>query len=66
MKFDCKINVKHNFKKINTIIKELPKKGAEGTEDMLENMKGYAIKLENGHNEERDNCRNDRYVNQGS
>ena len=52
MKFDCKIKVKHNFKKINNIVQRLPQVTKEITEDILKNIKGYAIKLERGHNEE--------------
>lgn len=52
MKLSCEIKVKHNYKKIDNIIKELPKMATEITEDILKNIKGYAIKLENGHNSE--------------
>lgn len=50
MKFDCKIKVKHNFSKINSIIKNLPQIAEEITQDVLENIRAYAIKLEKGHN----------------
>ena len=48
----CEIKVKHNYKRINNIIKELPKLATEITEDILKNIQGYAIRLEKGHNEE--------------
>ncbi len=50
--FKCEIKVKHNYKKINNIIKELPKLATEITEDILKNIQGYAIRLEKGHNQE--------------
>lgn len=52
MKFDCKVKVKHNFKNINNIAKRLPQAEKEITEDILKNIRGYAIRLEKGHNEE--------------
>lgn len=52
MRFNCEIKVKHSFKKINTIIKELPQTVTESLEDILKNIRGYAIRLEKGHNEE--------------
>ncbi len=50
--FKCEIKVKHNYKRISNIIKELPKLATEITEDILKNIQGYAIRLEKGHNEE--------------
>lgn len=50
--FGCNIKVKHNFKNINTIIKKLPQTANESLEDVLKNIRGYAIRLEKGHNEE--------------
>lgn len=47
----CKIKVKHNFKKMDTIIEKMPQIASEFTEDILKNMRGYAIRLEKGHNE---------------
>ena len=44
--FNCKINVKHNFKNINSIVKRLPKAANEFTVEILKNIRGYAIKLE--------------------
>lgn len=47
--FNCKINVKHDFKNINTIIQRLPQTANEFIEDILKNIRGYAIRLEKGH-----------------
>lgn len=44
--FNCKMNAKHNFKNINTIIQRLPQTANEFTKDILKNIRGYAIKLE--------------------
>lgn len=53
------MSVKINFKvknldslekKINTIIKQLPQKVEDSIEDVLKNIRGYAIRLERGHN----------------
>lgn len=52
MKFDCEIKVKHNYKNIDTIIKNLPKTISESIEDVLKNIQGYAIRLEKGHKED--------------
>ena len=51
MKISCNIKVKHNFKNINTIIQKLPQTATTITEDILNNIRSYAIKLEKGHNE---------------
>lgn len=53
IKFNCEIKTKHNFKNINAIIKKLPQTAKAITEDVLENIQGYAIRLEKGHNAER-------------
>lgn len=50
--FDCKIKVKHNFKNISAIARKLPQMAKEITEDVLNNIRGYAIRLERGHNED--------------
>ena len=50
--FNCNIKVKHNFKNINTIMQKLPQTAKVITEDVLKNIRGYAIRLEKGHNEE--------------
>lgn len=49
--FNCNIKVKHNFKNISAIAQKLPQIAKEITEDVLNNIRGYAIKLEKGHNE---------------
>ena len=50
--FNCNIKVKHNFKNISAIAQKLPQMAKEITEDVLNNIRGYAIKLEKGHNSE--------------
>ena len=50
--FNCNIKVKHNFKNIDAIVKKLPQTTKIITEDVLKNIRGYAIRLEKGHNEE--------------
>lgn len=47
----CKFKVKNNFKNINTITQRLPQIAKDITEDVLNNIRGYAIRLEKGHNE---------------
>ena len=42
----CNIKVKHNFKNINTIIQRLPQTISDSVEEVLKNIRGYAIKLE--------------------
>lgn len=49
--FNCNIKVKHNFKNIDAIIQRLPETAKIITEDVLKNIRGYAIRLEKGHNE---------------
>lgn len=50
--FKCEIKGLDRLeKKINKITKELPKKAEESIEDILKNIQGYAIRLENGHNQ---------------
>ena len=53
IKIETKVKVKHNYKKISKISQMLPKILPQITEDILKNIRGYAIKLERGHNEER-------------
>lgn len=43
---NCKIKVKNNFKNINTITQKLPQIAKAITEDVLKNIRGYAIRLE--------------------
>lgn len=51
--FKCEIKGLNNLeKKLNKIVKELPKKSEDSLEDILKNIQGYAIKLEKGHNED--------------
>lgn len=50
--FNCNFKVKHNFKNINAIIQKLPQFTKESVEEIFKNVRGYAIKLERGHNEE--------------
>ena len=50
--FNCNFKVKHNFKNINALTQKLPQVSKEITKDVLNNIRGYAIKLEKGHNEE--------------
>jgi hypothetical protein len=50
--FNCNIKVKHNFKNIDAIIQKLPQTAKIITEDVLKNIRGYAIRLEKGHKEE--------------
>lgn len=50
--FNCNIKVKHNFKNIDTIIQKLPQTAQMITENVLKNIRGYAIRLENGHTED--------------
>ena len=52
IKFNCDVKIKHNFKKIDRIIKNLPNTIKESVEDVLKNIQGYAIKLEKGHHED--------------
>lgn len=50
--FGCKVKIKHNFKYIKNIIRNLPKIAEQSVEDVLKNIRTQAIKLEKGHNEE--------------
>ena len=50
--FNCNIKVKHNFKNINAIMQKLPQTAKAITEDVLKNIRDYAIRLEKGNNEE--------------
>ena len=49
--FNCNIKVKHNFKNIEAIIQKVPEMAKEITEDVLNSIRGYAIRLEKGHKE---------------
>ena len=46
IKLKCKVKVKNNFKNFQKIEKNLPKITENSIEDILENIRGYAIKLE--------------------
>lgn len=50
--FNCKFKVKHNFKNINAITQKLPQIARLISKDILDNIRGYAIRLEKGHKEE--------------
>lgn len=52
MRIECKVKSKYNFKKLDTIMKKLPQTINESIEDILKNIRGYAIRLEKGHNSE--------------
>ena len=47
---EISFKAKYNYKRIDELIKKL--QGDIGIEDVLKNMRGYAIRLERGHNEE--------------
>lgn len=50
--FGCRIKIKHNFKDINAIIQKLPQTARLISKDILDNIRGYAIRLEKGHKDE--------------
>nr|DAZ71110.1 MAG TPA: hypothetical protein [Caudoviricetes sp.] len=50
--FNCNFKVKHNFKNINAITQKLPQTARLISKDILDNIRGYAIRLEKGHKEE--------------
>lgn len=52
IKLSARVKVKNNYKKINKISDMLPKILPEITESILKNIRGYAIRLEKGHNQE--------------
>ena len=51
IKLSAKIKVKHGYKKLNKIFDDLPKTLPELTKNILQNIRGYAVRLEKGHNE---------------
>lgn len=64
MKIKCEIKGFDRLdKKINKIVKEMPKRIEESIEDILKNIQGYAIKLERRSQSRRDINRNDRNIN---
>lgn len=50
--FNCNFKVKHNFKNIKAITQKLPQTARLISKDILDNIRGYAIRLEKGHKEE--------------
>lgn len=50
IKLGCKIKIKHNYKNIEKIQKGIVKTATESLQDVLKNIRGYAIRLERGHN----------------
>lgn len=52
MKLNFKVKAKYDYKRINKIAERLPQIVSESIEDVLKNIRGYAIRLERGHNEE--------------
>lgn len=52
MGIKVKVKVKNNFTKFDKINNEISGVVAKGIEDVLKNIRGCAIKLEKGHNEQ--------------
>ena len=50
--FNCNIKIKHDFRNIDAIIQRLPQAAKIITEDVLKNIRSYAIRLEKGHKDE--------------
>ena len=50
IKLSCKIKVKNNYKNIQQIEKNIAKTATESLQDVLKNIRGYAIRFERGHN----------------
>ncbi len=50
--FNCNIKIKHNFKNIDAAIQKLPQTANIITEDILNSIRGYAIRLEKGRKED--------------
>lgn len=50
--FNCNIKIKHGFRNIDAIIQRLPQAAQIITEDVLKNIRSYAIRLEKGHKDE--------------
>lgn len=46
IKFGAKIKVKHNFKRFDTINHKLTESTLESIEEVIRNIRGYAIRLE--------------------
>lgn len=45
IKLNCEINVKHNYKNINTIVQKLPQMAKKGVENAIRGTSEYAIRL---------------------
>lgn len=52
VKISCNIKAKYNYKRINEIERRLPKTKNEFIENIMNNIRGCAIKLEKGHHED--------------
>lgn len=52
MKLNCEIKVKNNFKNFEKLKNKLVETVQESIEEVLKNIRGYAIKLEKGNNED--------------
>ncbi len=52
IKISAKVKIKHNYKKIQKISSSLAKNLPDITKEVMNNIRGYAIRLEKGHNEE--------------
>ena len=50
--FNCNIKIKHNFKNIDAATQKLPQTANIITEDILNSIRGYAIRLEKGRKED--------------
>ncbi len=50
MGINVKFKVKNNFKKFNKINNQITGVVEEGIEDVLKNIRGVAVRLEQGHN----------------
>ena len=52
IKFGCQIKVKNNYRNIKKIERGITKAVTESLEEVLRNIRGYAIRFERGHNSE--------------
>lgn len=46
---EIKLNIKHKWKRLNSIKKEIPEATRDGINNLLNNLRGQAIRLEKGH-----------------
>lgn len=51
VKINCKVKAKYNYKKIQELQKRLPETIKNSVEDIINSIRGYAIKLERGHHD---------------